>query len=255
MNFFQRILLATVALTSLALPRAFAADYDPPIYIDDAPEYVPVEIGSGWYLRGDIGYAVNDPFRHDAFATGPLYSFREKFNPISGSIGMGYNFSDYFRGEFNIGLLPTRRATLDFLTDDGLGNVASDVAVEADNKLWSGMINAYADLGTFVGITPYVGAGVGVVYNKRSYELSEDFRDPAIVDIAIADTERHYDYAYSLAAGLSYAVTPSLSLDAGYEYFSAPGAEYADITGPRTYSIRRGIDFHQVKVGLRYDLW
>ncbi len=35
---------------------AMAADYDPPIFVDDSPEYVPVEVGSGWYLRGDIGY-------------------------------------------------------------------------------------------------------------------------------------------------------------------------------------------------------
>ena len=38
-----------------ALP-AIAADYEPPIVIDQPVEEVPVEIGSGWYLRGDIGY-------------------------------------------------------------------------------------------------------------------------------------------------------------------------------------------------------
>ena len=35
---------------------ALAADYDPPIVIDQPVEEVPVEVGSGWYLRGDIGY-------------------------------------------------------------------------------------------------------------------------------------------------------------------------------------------------------
>lgn len=255
MQALSRILLATSALAILPWTQTMAADYDPPIYVDDAPEYVPVEIGSGWYLRGDIGYSFNDPYRNDTFATGPLYSFRERFNPVSGSIGMGYNFSDYFRGELNVGFLPTGRSTLDYMTADGLGNVVSDVAIETDNRLWSGIVSAYADLGTFAGFTPYVGAGIGVVYNKRSYESFEDFRDPAFVDVLIEDTERHYDYAYSLAAGVSYAVTQSLSVDVGYEYFASPGAEYAEITGPNSYSVERGIDFHQVKVGLRYDLW
>ncbi|WP_204273068.1 hypothetical protein, partial [Enterobacter hormaechei] len=30
------------------------------------------------------------------------------------------------------------------------------------------MANGYVDLGTYVGITPYVGGGVGVVYSKYS---------------------------------------------------------------------------------------
>ena len=60
-----RIALALFAV-GLAPLHALAADYDPPIYVDEAPEYQPVEIGSGWYLRGDVGYAFSHPFKDDS---------------------------------------------------------------------------------------------------------------------------------------------------------------------------------------------
>ena len=49
-----RILILAIAVG--LPPSAFAADYDPPIVVDQPVEDVPVEVGSGWYLRGDIGY-------------------------------------------------------------------------------------------------------------------------------------------------------------------------------------------------------
>ncbi|TIM51306.1 MAG: porin family protein, partial [Mesorhizobium sp.] len=52
--------LAAIALTPLS--QALGADYDPPIYVDQAPDYVPVEVGSGWYLRGDVSYLVQKSF-------------------------------------------------------------------------------------------------------------------------------------------------------------------------------------------------
>src|SRR5690554_2575077 len=54
---------------------ATAADYNPPIYVDEAPEFRPVEIGSGWYLRGDVGYSLetsaDDAFTFRTFDLGP----------------------------------------------------------------------------------------------------------------------------------------------------------------------------------------
>ena len=57
MNASVRILMAAIAAGSAALPLpALSADYDPPIVVDQPVEEVPIEVGSGWYLRGDIGY-------------------------------------------------------------------------------------------------------------------------------------------------------------------------------------------------------
>ena len=119
----SRLLSTCAALAMLAATPAFAADYDPPIYVEEAPEYVPVEIGSGWYLRGDVGYSFQRKYNdtslridNSVFDGGGLVSFdpivpltvfsaSENTLPVSGSIGVGYHINDYLRVDANIGLL------------------------------------------------------------------------------------------------------------------------------------------------------
>ena len=281
--------LAAIASSPLASP-VLAADYDPPIYVDEAPEYRPVEIGSGWYLRGDIGYAFSHPFEHQETATGSLTSFTEDSSLFTGSIGMGYHVNDYLRVELNGGILPTN----DFgghetVADACAGHTNSafigpggtvviepvaatqdcDVGNIASNKGYSVMANAYVDLGTYVGFTPYIGGGIGVAYNK--YSRSTGARDcieiPAnssgtggfVCDdpagyAGSEDSEAKFNLAYSLGAGLSYHVTKNLSLDLGYEYFSVPNAKYVAYDDG-AFNIHKGQDYQTVKLGFRYDLW
>ena len=233
-----RLLLSTTALLAGSFP-VLAADYNPPIYIEQAPELVPVEIGSGWYLRGDIAYNVNKPFDDVTFGT-----FSEDTIPISATVGIGYNFSDFLRLETNIGFLTGHQAETSYASG------ASTISESTDNEVWSGIVSAYADLGTFAGFTPYVGAGVGLVNATRRYDISD-----SLTGTTFTDRNSEYSLAYSVGAGVAYNVTNNLSLDVGYQYFAAPNAEYVEMTGPGTYAVEEGMKFHHVKVGLRYDLW
>ena len=47
------------------------------------------------------------------------------------------------------------------------------------------MFNGYADLGTWSGVTPYVGAGVGFAYNKLS-----GFTDTRLLPITATGDDR-----------------------------------------------------------------
>ncbi len=51
---------------------------------------------------------------------------------------------------------------------------------------------------------------------------------------------------------LPISATRNVSVDVGYQYLSAPSAEYRDLASG---AVKDGIDFHQLRVGLRYDLW
>ena len=65
MKFQSRMAFALAAFASVpVVAPALAADYDPPVYVDEAPEYKPVEIGSGWYLRGDLAYLPRGTYRN-----------------------------------------------------------------------------------------------------------------------------------------------------------------------------------------------
>jgi opacity protein-like surface antigen len=118
------------------------------------------------------------------------------------------------------------------------------------------MLNGYVDLGTYVGITPYLGGGLGVVQSKHQLSASyfTNNGDPTD-DFELHDDSTKYSLAYTLNAGLAYQVTKNVSVDLGYQYFSAPDAEYVTAESLTSYPVKKGISNHQVKLGLRYDLW
>lgn len=233
MRHFSSSLISIFALAFIAPAAALAADYEPPLVVDQAPEYVPVEVGSGWYLRGDVGYDVETNLKDVDYGAG-VVSGTDKENGFSGSLGFGYHFTDYLRADLNIGYLPGNE--ISFGTATGNTNI--------ENSALYGMANAYVDLGTYAGLTPYIGAGAGIFRSERRFGGSDvvtgDFRDNA----------NQYSFAYTLNAGLAYRVTKNLALDVGYQYLSAPSAQYQTPTG-----VEDGLHFHQVRAGLRYDLW
>lgn len=226
----RKFLLGVAAITFAG--QALAADYDAPIFVEQAPEYVPVEIGSGWYLRGDVTYSLSDP-KYDFVLFG-----EETDNMRFGAgLGVGYHFNDWFRADVNIA----------FVNSDEYGyNDGTDVGT-ASHSAWSGMVHGYADLGTYAGITPYVGGGVGLLFSRHEVSV-----DAPSIPLAFQYDDDQYRFAYALNAGLAYKVTNNLSVDVGYQYLSSPDTEYLDVN---TLTVRKGVDHHQIKVGLRYDLW
>ncbi|UCI30414.1 outer membrane protein [Mesorhizobium sp. B4-1-4] len=257
MTLTSRIVLAVAGLGLLPLTPALAADYDPPIYVDQAPDYVPVEVGSGWYLRGDVSYLAQKSFKNEDFAFTPA-SFDDKEDPVFASIGFGYHFTDYLRADLNFGYLPGNKIGVGYddtaiVTPPATSTVAS---ASLTNYAFTGMLNGYVDLGTYVGITPYLGAGVGIVRSTRKLSASyfTNNSDPTD-DFVQSDNKTQYSFAYTLNAGLAYQVTKNVSVDLGYQYFSAPSAEYVTAASLTSFPVHKGISNHQVKLGLRYDLW
>ncbi|MER9233561.1 porin family protein [Mesorhizobium sp. M0622] len=249
MTFKSPVVLALAAIVLMPLTPALGADYDPPVYVDQAPDYVPVEVGSGWYLRGDVSYLAQKSYRTVDLGFNAA-NYEENEDPVFASIGFGYHFNDYLRADLNLGYLPGNKIGVSY--DSGTTVASGDLK----NFAFSGILNGYVDLGTYVGITPYLGAGIGLVQSRR--RLSADYftnnGNPAD-DFVTHDNKTQYSFAYTLNAGLAYQVSKNVSVDLGYQYFSAPDAEYQTVESLISYPIRKGITNHQVKIGLRYDLW
>lgn len=222
---FSCTLLAAAAALALSGTSSIAADYDPPIFVEEAPEYVPVEIGSGWYLRGDVSYDVSS--RAYDFALGGA---KASNNRVGGGIGFGYHFSDQLRADL----------TVSYLGEDRFRGTAGS----AEQTMWSGLISGYYDIATIVGITPYIGAGLGFTYTKQNVNIT------GMTPAAFSDSS--YEFAYALMAGASYKVTDNVSVDAGYQFLHTPDQKYYDVGRD---AIRTGDQRHLLKVGLRYDLW
>jgi len=226
--------LAAIAVSALAT-GAFAADLlPPPPAMDPAPPQVYSADPSGWYLRGDVGLGVNNNPNYvttpDALSAGisagflsPLATESYFGSNLSESalidMGVGYQFNSWFRADVTAELRGGAGfQTLEVLTDRGdATHGATQFADFYRGNLSSylGMVNAYADLGSWSGITPYVGAGIGFAYNKvtgMSDISPEQSAGGYLVD------RGQMNLAWSLMAGLDYSVTRNLKLEFGYRY-------------------------------------
>ncbi|MCV0394630.1 MAG: hypothetical protein K5872_00320 [Rhizobiaceae bacterium] len=304
MTILDRLMLsAAVVMAVLPIREALAADYDPPIYIEDAPEYVPVEIGSGWYLRGDIGYNFNARHATDSYRDpATMISYETNFrDALTGGVGFGYRFTDYIRADATLdrifgsdfasraliapegpclgyGQFIDPDTGVSFLAPDAIDNCLSEDS--ASYNAWLLMGNVYADLGTYAGFTPFIGAGAGVARVSWSEEIDSITCVPQAPEVrlegcsasgslnqpppntiytepGINNSGVDYRFAWSLTAGVSYLLNPNLSLDTSYRYIQVGGSDQAIVYNntPGSSMAADGFGVHQVKVGLRYQLW
>lgn len=244
---------------------AFAADlaplYDEP-FIQDVPEMQPVEIGTGWYLRGDVGYQFKSDLKTDLAVASPLGSLSGGYDGLelpaaaSASGGMGYKFNEFLRADTTIGYWKSDVEGADFSG----GGVSFDTDVQAFEL----MANAYVDLGTYAGFTPYLGAGAGgvhVSYDMSCHYAGFDCEDTfAGLDIQKGSGWR---FAYALMAGMSYDVSQNLKFDVGYRFTDVDGGSVGSVSGidaltGATLSASAtddGFQRHTVQAGVRYSLW
>jgi opacity protein-like surface antigen len=280
----KTLLLGAVSLAALATAAQAADIIDQPIY-EQAPEMVPVEIGSGWYLRGDVSYDFESDldggyrtFGSNCFNCEPFYEtqeydgFKIEQNANFG-VGAGYQFSEFLRGD-----LTAHYWTSDVSgTDTGgfgidcYGNALSTSSCVSKDKTkmtaWELMANAYVDLGTYGGFTPYVGAGVGGVHIKYDTLTNEAFNVYNGQTGGLAYTATHpgmegWRFAYALMAGASYDLTSALKLDIGYRYVNVDEGDMfgfdkstaaAGASGVQGWD--KGFDRHTIQAGLRYSLF
>ncbi len=178
--------IASVLLGALLAPAAQAADFpavEPPPPIEEGP----VEWGSNWYLRGDVGWQHIDV----PAITGNFANHFNWSDIVSGGLGGGYQFNEWIRADVTVDRSVFRRngavgqlwcpyAAIPLydpvtkLPVGILGDPSNTCTQYAKATLTSTrfMANAYVDLFHLYGFTPYVGAGLGLTYNQASTSLN-----------------------------------------------------------------------------------
>lgn len=267
-------LLATGSAIAMAMTAsAVAADLAVPEVIEtpvfEVPERVPHKM-SGWYIRGDIGYSMNSTDDIDyinyggcggaclAGLTGVLRG--ELGNSFSIGGGVGYQINHHARVDatldynFETDFEGSTAGTCDFTTVGG--PAAPEPCASVDAATFASLTllaNAYVDLGTYVGITPYVGVGFGGSHVTWG-DLTNTECDNAtgtFCNTRVHEGSAEWRFAYAVMAGLSYNVSKKLTLDLGYRFKHIEGGNMFGINGNGP-GFDNGITSHEVRAGVRY---
>ncbi|HVB89519.1 MAG TPA: outer membrane beta-barrel protein [Beijerinckiaceae bacterium] len=248
MGKFRALVLAS-ALALGGVGMAHAADLLPsppplePFAPSPSPEF------SGWYLRGDVGVGIASLGKMSStLAPGffvPDYRYDEASlsdSTILGA-GVGYQFNNWFRadvtGEYRSSQhYNAATSYTNYIT--GAGNsICGDVATNPrcfdfyHGSVQSSVFlaNGYADLGTWWHLTPFIGAGAGVAYNRFG----------SIYDVSIGNSGGGYsapvsktNFAWALMAGLDWTVNPRLKMELSYRYLNLGNAPSGPIVCQNT---------------------
>jgi len=252
-NTGKKALLA--ALFAGVAGPVFAADLAEPQVEEAPPQAVyeqPADVG-GWYIRGDLDYHKSDlrGVNYTTYTIDPVTNLitpgERSFDTaklkagFSLGAGVGYKINEHFRTDL----------TADYWFKSKFNGSTSDInGTSVEVSEMSALLllaNAYVDIGTWHGVTPYVGAGIGGAHIKW-----DTVHDPNTTETNPGSS--NWRFAYALMAGASYCLTDKIIFDAGYRFSHIQGGRMfewdASSSGP---GHDRGFNTHEVRGGLRYQ--
>ncbi len=262
--------MGRLRFTALIASAFIVSTVGPAIAADLIPPPPPPKIKTKtWYLRGHIGM-TNQHVRtleNASFASATNLVIVDK-NFESGmtfGVGIGIRKGDHWRfdvtgewrGEAGFHGMDT--------WTDGNGDPRYNNYTAKKSEM-TFLLNGYYDLGTWHGVTPYVGAGIGVSRNTI-----HSFRDTGIAYAtpgnlatgypthAYANAASKWNFAWALHAGLGIPVSDNVFVDIGYSFMDLGSAQSGDIIAfDGTNSIYnpmifKNITSHDLKFSLRYE--
>jgi opacity protein-like surface antigen len=313
--------VAVAGLTVAAWP-ASAADLlgtSPPLSVAGTQGTTMFEVGTSWYLRGDLGISFDDAptvslpaisLPPPGYFGSPLPAYAGQnihATDFTGGVGVGYRFNNYLRFDATWDYRPgpggSSQTTV--VCPYGLTGLTSQVPpnpllgylyntsntcigstnLKQHNNTFLG--NAYIDLGTYYGFTPYIGGGLGFNINTMSGTLNFNETangQPYAADLTptgaypqlwldqfgnlinpqpnIAFSPQNwnrsfgattYTFAWAASAGVGFQLNPSTTLDIGYRYLNS-GAINSLINPQTGMTIKQNNWSQQILVGIRYTL-
>ena len=237
MRSFQALVIAGFAVAVLSTAGQ-AAD-KPGTYLPP-PEVVkpirPVELLSGWYLRGDVGYRTNSVGSADAAV--PVID--ASYDKAVGMFGAGFGYKrNFLRWDItaDFGLPMQYRANTALGTPYYSGKISTITL----------LANGYFDLGSWWGFTPYVGAGIGASYNRTADWIILPNSD------TLSASNARWSLAWAYTAGMSYQFSRNMLLDLNYRYLNL-GDTQAGPDGSGNITDIKNLTAQEFRIGLRYLL-
>lgn len=237
-----------------AAGAAVAADMPaPPPPMMPAPPPA-LDVGGGFYLRGDVGLGLYDHKTIDTLPT--LAGLTTTHSSMNGTgfvaIGAGYQFNSFLRADVTA---EYRAATSYRFHDSFVGPPAGSNVITGKIGGIVALANAYVDLGTWHRITPFIGAGVGVASMTMGKGHDTGY-GAALGSFGDAPSKTQTRMAWAIHAGLGYDLSANWKAEAAYRYLNignVDSGQFACTPACAGYKARiHDLTSHDLKVGLRY---
>ena len=197
-------LLGAFAIVANAHAADPAGSWPPPPQISyerSQPQFK--ELLSGWYVRADFGYRFNN-FRSFEPVGTPVTS-QKYSDAIAVTLGAGYTYR-WFRTDVTVDR--SVRANFNGTTAATTGQPQYTAKITP----LTGLVNVYADLGTWGGFTPYIGAGAGFTQIR-----SESFYDTT-QPTGAGGIGQSVNFSWAAMAGVAVKVAPNWLIDVGFRH-------------------------------------
>ena len=233
MNRVWLLLLAGGLVGGSAIAADMPGGWTPSV--PSLPSFPGLGSASNWYARGDFGYGW---FRVDRAVSAPGFpspaeNALDKTAVIGG--GVGYKGS-WLRTD----------VTLDYSATGYRGAILAPGDASAKVAALTSLFNGYLDLGTWYGLTPYLGGGAGVSQIKTT-----DYTSAVAPPFTPGLSNTQWKFAWALMGGTAYSITPNLAVDLGYRYLNLGDVSTeSDASGAMTL---KNLAAHEVRVGVRWS--
>jgi opacity protein-like surface antigen len=258
------------------------------------PAPVPVpDYAARWYLRGDASFGwLHAPSAGESgmtfgatdspgatgpapFGTSPAWFTKDFDTSASWGIGVGHYWSPRFRTDITADVASQQ----EIKGSGGYGytqhgyilgvyqalnsTISGSISDKTTLKHGTVLFNAYYDLASNRGFTPYIGAGLGVSVNEleRSVSWSEYIcaaacASPAARAQQSAHAKTHNaTFAWAFMVGTTYDLTRETKLDLNYRYLHIAGSHIdTPINGFNSRVSYGDFGEHQLRAGIRWNI-
>jgi opacity protein-like surface antigen len=182
----------------------------------------------GAYVGGSVGIAL----LNDAGVSGPdlddmgVSMDIESKSGMAFGIALGYDFGNSMRIE---GEYAYQKNDMDKLSSSYEG-VGVSLGLDGETNSSTFLVNAYYDFTNLSAITPYISAGIG--YSKVEAEITglsglEDLLEEE--ELEMGGSEDDTVIAFQIGAGMGFAVSETLTIDAKYRYFTTEDLDFEGV--------------------------
>ena len=268
-----KVALFAGAAIAAAFTSAQAADLPP---IMQAPQMLAPQVQEqmgGWYLRGDIGVGAQKFTEFDHTQTNQAFVWpaswridqREMGDAAFVGGGIGFQWNSWLRFD----------ATAEYRMKNSFKAIGSytefcpfgrcfDV-YEGNHSALVVMANAYVDLGTWMCLTPFVGAGAGYARHSITGLTDVGFVNGSTgFGFAANNDFAEWKFAWALHAGVAYNVSNNFKVELAYRYINFGNVNTSIIDcsnggcstggGPRAFYTFTNMDSQDIKLGMRWLL-